>query len=70
MFLFRCKYHPWSLQNFVVYMEPTFPYEGDPFDTEMSLQGLMLYLSVFMYLASLYGHLPSQFSETTSQQSK
>lgn len=70
MLLFRCKYHLWSLQEFIVYMELKFPYEGDSFDKEMPLQGLLLCLSVFMYLASLHEHLPSQFSETTSQKSK
>lgn len=63
MLLFRCKYHLWSLQEFIVYMELKFPYEGDSFDKEVCP-------SVFMYLASLHEHLPSQFSETTSQKSK
>lgn len=56
MFLFRCKYALQFSQEFIMHMKLKVLYEDDPFDTEMSLQGLLLHLPVFVYLESLHEH--------------
>lgn len=49
MFLFRCKCHLYFLQELIMHMEVKVPYKGDPFDTEMSLQGLLLCPTVLVH---------------------